>query len=43
MKRFLCFSCILLFSLLAGISYADFTGIGHVHTLSETQAGLLES
>ncbi len=37
MKRFLCFSCILLFSLLAGISYADFTGIGHVHTLSETQ------
>lgn len=37
MKRFLCFSCILLFSLLAGISYADFTGIGHVHTLSEIQ------
>ena len=37
MKRFLCFSCILLFSLLAGISYADFTGIGHVHTVSETQ------
>lgn len=37
MKRFLCFSCILLFSLLAGISHADFTGIGHVHTVSETQ------
>ncbi len=37
MKRFLCSSCILLFSLLAGISYADFTGKGHVHTLSETK------
>ncbi len=37
MKRFSYSSCILLFSFLAGISYADFTGIGHVHTLSETQ------
>jgi hypothetical protein len=37
MKRFVSSSFILLFSFLAGISYADFTGKGHVHTLSETK------
>lgn len=37
MKQFLCSSFILLFSLLAAIADADFTGKGHVHTLSETK------
>jgi len=37
MKRFFYSSCILLFPFLSGISYADFTGKGHVHTLSETK------
>ena len=37
MKHFLCSSSILLFLLLAAIADADFTGKGHVHTLSETK------
>ena len=37
MKRFFYSSFILLFSLLAAIADADFTGKGHVHTLSETK------
>ena len=37
MKQFPCSSCILLFSLLAAVAAADFTGRGHVHTLSETK------
>ena len=37
MKRFLCISVISLITFLAGVSYADFTGIGHVHTLAETK------
>jgi len=37
MKRFLCLSITPLIFFLAGISYADFTGKGHVHTLSETK------
>ena len=37
MKQFVCSSCLLLFSLLAAIAAADFTGKGHVHTLSETK------
>lgn len=37
MMRFFYSSCILLFPFLAGISHADFTGKGHVHTLSETK------
>ena len=37
MKHFLCTSFILLCSLLAAIADADFTGKGHVHTLSETK------
>ena len=37
MKNFSCFSFILLISFLAGNSYGDFTGKGHVHTLSETK------
>ena len=35
MKKFLCFSFILLISFLAGNSYGDFTGKGHVHTHSK--------
>jgi hypothetical protein len=37
MKRFLCFSFILLIFFLAGKSHGDFTGKGHIHTLSETK------
>ena len=37
MKRYFYSSFILLFSLLAAIADADFTGKGHVHTLSETK------
>ena len=37
MKRFFCFSFILFVSFLAGNSYGDFTGKGHVHTLSKTK------
>lgn len=37
MKKFFCFSVILLNSFLAGSVYGDFTGKGHVHTLSETR------
>ena len=37
MKKLFCFSLILLISCLAGNVYADFTGKGHVHTLSETK------
>jgi hypothetical protein len=37
MKKFFCFSFILLSSFLAGTSYGDFTGKGHVHTRSETK------
>jgi hypothetical protein len=37
MKQFFCFSFILLILFLAGNSYGDFTGKGHVHTLSETK------
>lgn len=37
MKHLLCSSYILLFLLLAAIADADFTGKGHVHTLSETK------
>ena len=37
MKRFFCFSFTLLIFFLAGSSYGDFTGKGHVHTLSETK------
>jgi hypothetical protein len=37
MKKFFCFSLILLVSFLARNSYGDFTGKGHVHTLSETK------
>ena len=36
MKKFFCFSFVLLISFLAGNSYGDFTGKGHVHTLSKT-------
>jgi hypothetical protein len=36
MKHFFCVSFILLISLLAGNSYGDFTGKGHVHRLSKT-------
>jgi hypothetical protein len=35
MKKFVCFSLILLSSFLAATSYGDFTGKGHVHTHSE--------
>jgi hypothetical protein len=35
MKQFLCSSVILLISMLSGNLHADFTGVGHVHTLSE--------
>lgn len=37
MKRFIRISVFLLISLLAAVSSADFTGIGHVHTLAETK------
>ena len=37
MKKFFCFSFIFLISFLAGTSYGDFTGKGHVHTLSESR------
>ncbi|MGH7834187.1 MAG: hypothetical protein ACREQK_11125 [Candidatus Binatia bacterium] len=37
MKKFFCFSFILLISFLARNSHGDFTGKGHVHTLSETK------
>jgi hypothetical protein len=37
MKKFLCFSFILLISFLAGNSYGHFTEKGHVHTLSKTE------
>jgi hypothetical protein len=37
MKKFVYFSFILLSSFLAGTSYGDFTGKGHVHTHSETK------
>jgi hypothetical protein len=37
MKNFVCLSFILLISFLAGNSYGDFTGKGHVHALSETK------
>jgi hypothetical protein len=37
MKKLFCFSFILLIPLLAGNSYGDFTGKGHVHTLAETK------
>ena len=37
MKKFVCFSLILLSSFLAATSYGDFTGKGHVHTHSETK------
>jgi hypothetical protein len=37
MKRFFGCSFILIISFLAGNSYGDFTGKGHVHTLSETK------
>lgn len=41
MKNFFCFSFILLISCLAGTSYGDFTGKGHVHALSETKQTFL--
>ena len=37
MKKLFCFSSIWLISFLAVNSYGDFTGKGHVHTLSETK------
>src|SRR5918992_1488133 len=37
MKKLSCFSFIWLISFLAASSYADFTGKGHIHTLSETK------
>ena len=37
MKRLFCFVFILPIAFVAGISHADFTGKGHVHTLSETK------
>jgi hypothetical protein len=37
MKTFFCFTFILLSSFLAGNAHGDFTGKGHVHTLSETK------
>ena len=37
MKKLFCFSFIWLISLIAVNSYGDFTGKGHVHTLSETK------
>lgn len=37
MKQFFCFLFIFPILFLAGVSYGDFTGKGHVHVLSETQ------
>jgi hypothetical protein len=37
MKQFFCVAFILLIAFLAGTAYGDFTGIGHVHTRSETK------
>jgi hypothetical protein len=37
MKKLPCFAFILVISLLAGNSYAHFTGKGHLHTLSKTR------
>jgi hypothetical protein len=37
MKQLFCFSLLVLILFPAGKSYGDFTGKGHVHTLSETQ------
>jgi len=37
MKYFFCVSFVLLVSFLAGNAYGDFTGKGHVHSLSETK------
>jgi len=37
MKQSLCISLISLISFLTGVSHADFTGMGHVHTLAETK------
>ncbi len=37
MNKYFCFSFILVIFSLEGISYADFTAKGHVHTLSETK------
>ena len=37
MKTFFCYSFILTIALFARHAYADFTGKGHVHTLSETK------
>jgi len=37
MKTFFCYSFILTIALFARLAYADFTGKGHVHTLSETK------
>ncbi len=37
MKKFICYSFIFLIAFLEGNSYGDFTGTGHVHTLSETK------
>jgi hypothetical protein len=36
MKKFFCFSSILIISFLAGNAYGHFTGKGHVHTLTKT-------
>jgi hypothetical protein len=43
MKKLFCFSFIWLISFLAINSYGDFTGKGHVHTLSETKQVFLNS
>jgi hypothetical protein len=43
MKKFFCFSFMLLISFIAGNSYGDFTGKGHVHTLSQTKQVFLNS
>ena len=37
MKKFICYSFVFLIAFLEGNSYGDFTGTGHVHTLSETK------
>src|SRR5258705_11602440 len=37
MKKFFCYSFIFLIGFLAGNAYGDFTGSGHVPTLSETK------
>jgi hypothetical protein len=43
MKKFLCFLFILPFAFLADNSHGDFTGKGHVHTLSEAKQVFLNS